>query len=484
MTKTKKNFNEVHWRFKPKSGVTRDLVKNVVRLEYGDIPSEIIELAKGGILDALGCMLAGSIQGSSQKVLKFARSQGGVTECTVAYYGDSTNRYQAALVNGAFCHGWEFDDATEYGMSCESVVVPSALAVAEKELLEGHRVLTAVVLGWETICRIGAAATWVPVKRPLHPISTFGPFGAAVATGKLLGFREFDMENAISLCTGQAAATLQTTQTGGDIARLHGGFAGSYGVRCAYMARERLSGAREILEGNMGFFSCVCGLRDDDKTPRYEVEKVNEGFGKKWLMEGVTFKKYPVGEGQLGLIEEITKLRDKNKIKAEEVEEVVIGSNVSSGGWMDSTIRVPREEDVYGAQRSMAWGVGMAMVVGSNDIAAYKNNVPPYGRSAEIAKFIDRVKVVDNEEVNRRGPFFQKITIRLKEGKTIEGEADWPKGNYRHNPMSWEDLEGKFREQAGIAGLCKQKQERVIGMVKELEDVNDVGELMYNLVCG
>lgn len=477
-----KDFNEIHWTFKPKSGVTSDLVKNVVGLEYGDIPRKIIDLAKAGILDALGCMLAGAIQESSQKALRFVRSQGGAPQCTIAYYGDRTTLYHAALANGAFCHGWEFDDATEFGMSCESVIVPAALAVAQKEIREGHRLITAVVVGWETMCRLGAAATWVPVRRPLHPISTFGPFGAAVAAGKLLGFREFDMENAISLCTGQAAATLQATQTGGESARLHGGFAGSYGLRCAYMARQGLSGAREILEGNMGFFQCVCGLHDDDKTPRYDVDKVNEGFGEKWYMEGVTFKKYPVSGGQLGLIEVVSKLRDENNISANDVEEITIGSNVGSGGWMDSTIEVPRDGDAFGAQNSMAWGAAMAMVVGSNDIRAYQRNMPPYGKSAEIARFVEKVKIIDDEEVNKKGPFFQKVFIRLKDGKTLRVEGGWPKGHYLHNPMTAEELEEKFRGQAGLVGIPKKKQDRVIGIVNNLEDLDDMGELVSNLV--
>ena len=49
------------------------------------------------------------------------------------------------------------------------------------------------------------------------------------------------------------------------------------------MAQQGVSGARDILEGKAGFFMCVSGLREDGQ-PRFDVAKVNQGFGDEWRL--------------------------------------------------------------------------------------------------------------------------------------------------------------------------------------------------------
>ena len=264
-----------------RSGITRDLARNIVRLHYGDIPIGVIRTAKTAALEAAGNMVSGALQGSSRKVLRYVRSLGGAPDATCLYYGYRTNIHNAALVNGTFCNG-----------SRESVVIPTVLAAAEKELANGHEVLTAIVAGWEVTLRLAAAAApTVPLERPLNPISTFGPFGAAAAAAKIQRFSESEMENAITCCPAQAAGTLQTTLTGGESARAVSGFAASYGVRAATMAKQGVSGARDMLEGRRGFFMCIAGLNGDG-TPRFDIDKVNGGFGEKWCI-GDTYNGTP-----------------------------------------------------------------------------------------------------------------------------------------------------------------------------------------------
>jgi hypothetical protein len=103
-------------------------------------------------------------------------------------------------------------------------------------------------------------------------------------TGTLRDFDASALENAFSLTSGQAAAPFQAAQTGGDVAHLHAGFAAMYGVRAANLAGLGLSGAREILEGPMGFLMCIAGLHDDD-TPRFDVERINDRFGAQWYLD-------------------------------------------------------------------------------------------------------------------------------------------------------------------------------------------------------
>jgi 2-methylcitrate dehydratase PrpD len=317
----------------------------------------------------------------------------------------------------------------------------------------------------------------------LDPVATFGPWGATAVAGQLLAFHGDDMENALSLSSGQAAASLQATQTGGEVTRLHPGFAAMYGLRAARLAQLGLSGAREILEGPMGFLMCVAGLKADE-TPNFDVARINEGFGDEWYIEGVTLKQHPVTSVQLSVIEAVGRLRGETRISSTEVAEVEVAFPRNGDGRMRSPIRVPRPGDVLGAQQSIAWGVAMALVLGRNDISAYQQHVPPHGRSGEIAALAERVRVVDLDAATGMHPDFPTITVRLRTGGSVEAECAWPRGNYLHNPMTAAELRGKFKLQAGLAGLSEAQQASVLETVAAFEEQDDVTRLMASVTRG
>lgn len=289
MSEILKNYDRIHWQVKPKLGATEQLCKNLAAYSSGDLPPRVIDHVKVLVLDSLSCMLLGAETEPCRKLRSFTKKQGGWPECTVAYYGEQLNRYSASMLNGAFCQASGVDARLDGTLHCAGSVVGAALAVSEPMIREGNRLIAAIALGWEAACRIKRAAVCVPESRPLDPTTTFGPFGAAVAAGKLLEFSPFDLENAISLCPAQAAAPIRPAKTGSEIGYLHAGFAASWGVRSAYLAKEGLSGPRHILEGNMGFFKCVSGFHDDDCTTRYDVDLVNDQFGQRWLLEETAF---------------------------------------------------------------------------------------------------------------------------------------------------------------------------------------------------
>jgi 2-methylcitrate dehydratase len=113
---------------------TRDLTSWVVGLRWGDIPETIVDYAKILILDTLGCMLGGSIQESNKAALRYVRAMGGTPQASIVNYGDRTNVYNAAFMNGSFGHGWDFDDHVTGGVGEMQIM---ALPKARGPLLRG-----------------------------------------------------------------------------------------------------------------------------------------------------------------------------------------------------------------------------------------------------------------------------------------------------------------------------------------------------------
>jgi 2-methylcitrate dehydratase PrpD len=72
------------------------------------------------------------------------------------------------------------------------------------------------------------------------------------------------------------------------------------------------------------------------------------------------------------------------------------------------------------------------------------------------------------------------IKITLKNGKVINGTAEFAKGS-PSNPMSYDEVADKFRGCAEFAKWPTAKAEAVIAAVKSLETVSDMSKLTPSL---
>ena len=179
---------------------TRDLARWIVDLKWGDIPPQVIDHAKVLILDTVGCMLGGSIQETNRAALRYTRAMGGALQATVVNYGDKTNVYNAAFLNGSFGHGWDFDDHVHGGSPHSmSATTAAAMAVAEWQLNTGRGFLEAWIAGYEANNRIGAACGPAFGQRGFHHVGTIGSFAGTAVASKLLRLDEWKTENAISV---------------------------------------------------------------------------------------------------------------------------------------------------------------------------------------------------------------------------------------------------------------------------------------------
>ena len=64
-------------------GITQEIASYVAGTHYRDIPGDVIQLARGFILDGLGVALAGSTDECARIVQRQIRQTGGSAECSV-----------------------------------------------------------------------------------------------------------------------------------------------------------------------------------------------------------------------------------------------------------------------------------------------------------------------------------------------------------------------------------------------------------------
>jgi 2-methylcitrate dehydratase PrpD len=249
------------------AGLTPALARFLARSRWEDIPAAIRHEGKRGLLNALGCILAGR----DDPAIAIVRS---------------VFPLEDALIDAAAATAHDYDDThLPTVIHATPPVAGVVLSIARKQEVSGAELLHAFVLGMETTCRMGNAVTPGHYERGWHITSTCGVFGATVAAAKLLRLDERQMAAALGIAATQASGLVEAL---GSMARvLNAGFAARNGVAAARLAAEGFEGPGAPIEGRRGFVNVFGGNAD--------FPQLTHRLGEHWEMKQVAYKPYPSG---------------------------------------------------------------------------------------------------------------------------------------------------------------------------------------------
>src|SRR2546427_4570000 len=164
---------------------TRTLATFASILSYEDIPIAVREVTKQYLLDTIGCGIYGSQTPWAKTLNNLILEQGGRPEATLWLQGFRGPANTVALGLGVMTHSFELDDYHSGAkLHPGAVVIPAALAVAERQGASGRDVLRAIVAGYELMIRTRLAAGTLSMRRRgWHITGLFGTLGAAAAAG-------------------------------------------------------------------------------------------------------------------------------------------------------------------------------------------------------------------------------------------------------------------------------------------------------------
>lgn len=199
--------------------------------------------------------------------------------------GGETDLKRRVFLMGALTHITETDDLHRASVTHPGcVVIPAVLGLGESTVASGEQMLTAILHGFEAMCRVGAAVG--PAHyRIWHNTATCGPFGSAMAAANLLELDHSQAGHALGNAGTQSSGLWQFIETGAMSKHLHAGRASESGLLAAEMAACGFTGPGEILEGKKGFFAATC----DDPAPH----KVLEDPAARWQLSLTSVKPWP-----------------------------------------------------------------------------------------------------------------------------------------------------------------------------------------------
>src|ERR1700686_1101520 len=269
---------------------TERLAAYAVGLRYEDLPPAVVQRAKDCIADTVAAIVYGGELPWSKMIVAYAQRTSGTGKSSILGSGGApVYAGAAALANGAMTHAFELDSLTkpDSGSHPGATVFTAALAVAQERGLGGRDLLSALVAGSEAMFRIGHATKHTNEARGFHAPGTTGPFGAAVAAGRLMQFDAAKMTNALGIAGSCAGGLLEFAHAGNGamVKRLHLGRAAEGGVLAASLAADGFTGPRSAIEGQAGFLKGFCNEND--------IAERTRGLGRDYVTMSILLKRFP-----------------------------------------------------------------------------------------------------------------------------------------------------------------------------------------------
>jgi 2-methylcitrate dehydratase PrpD len=448
----------------PETTVLQEVSRFAAGVRDGEVEDSILQDARRRVMDIIGIALAASGMEPARVVRAVVESWGGEGQASIIGSDDRCPAASVALVNGTLAHALDYDDThLPSVLHPSAAVVPAALAAAEASGASGRDLLTAAAAGDELAVRVGMTGydeelgNSVFFEKGLHATSIAGTLGGALAAAMLYGLDEEGIGHAVAISASMGAGLIEANRTGGPVKPVHCGWAAHAAITAAELARHGLTGPPTVFEGRFGFLQAYLGDEAD-------VEALTRGLGEEWELPRVFFKPYPANHFTHAGIDAAIRLREEG-LDVGDIEEIELGAATPTL----RTIAEPEEEKAkpktgYAAKFSGPFTVATALLGGGGLGVSLDDFTDEAVKDRVKLDLASRVRCVTDEKCDRIFPnqFPAVLRVWLKSGEEREARVSHNRGG-PENPLSNEELETKFRTNAG--------QVLPVGQVEELEEV-------------
>ena len=445
---------------------TQQLARFAATLTYDQIPAPAREHSKNLLLDAVACALAGDRGEETHQVAAFASALAQSKESSVIG-GDRLSLAGATLLNGYLITAVTMCDVHRPTLThITPEVVPPALAIAERDGVSGRDLLVALAAGYETATRVGLGWDFPEArKRGWHGPGVIGPFGAAAAVGRLLGFDGETMARAYGLAGSQAAGTFAAWGT--PTVKFHQIRGALSGLMAALLAQQKFVATREFLTAKDG------GLYNTYSNGG-KPEAAVAGLGKRWELEQIALRLWPSASTIQGFVTAMFDLIGKHQVSFDQVKKLRVFMNKTG---VDMHGMFPQYKGKFEALLSTHYCAAVILHDRELTLAQFE---PARYNDPKLAKFAaERVETKIDSALSGVQSI---VEAELADGKTVSVRCEHSRGA-PENPLTRAEIEEKFRQYAkGV--LPAARIEEAIAAINGLENFKSVRSLMDILRTG
>lgn len=442
------------------------LAQELTRIGFDELPALAVDHAAMVISSTIASAAAGYGISSSAIIRALAREQGGTPESSIWFdSGPKLPAGSACRVNAVTSDAAASDDSDlRTIVHLGTQLTSTALALGERSGASGKDVLAAIILGYETGGRIGAAI--MPAYRNLgfHGCIV-AVFGAAVASGRMLKLNQQQMAQAIAL----SAVSMGGLATAADTSVAREYFAGNaalMGMNAALAAQKGYLAEEGILEVKKGFFDVYGGE---------DIESVTRDWGKEWdIVTDMAIKLVPGGHPHHTLAEAAANAAREGNVSADQVETITMARPLSARLRIGLPGAPSHPKNLVDVAHTPAYFVAAAVADKNFSWvhASGKKILDPV-----IHQLIDKVKV--GEPVTQDAEKFRHgatVTIRTKDGRSYTSTVYAPRGSGVRG-IDWADVDNKYRTLVAMTRLIPKKIENSLSVIHEFRNLQDVSTL-------
>jgi 2-methylcitrate dehydratase len=408
------------------------LAKYAARASFAALSAESRRQLPIHILDSLGCCIAaleaGPIKACREQVTEF----GGAGPCALIGGGKSNPIY-AAFWHTALVRYVDFMDnflaPTETCHTADNFGV--ALTIADYAGASGRDLMLAVALAYTVQSRFVDHANFM--TRGFDHTAQLA-FSLGAASGRLLGLDEQQIGHAIAMAAvSDASFAVVRAKPLSQWKGLASAQSALGSMNALFLARRGVEGPLRVIEGPLGI-DHLLGMK-------IQIDWDKQGY------EGVvesTIKKYNAmihTQSAVHCMIELVNQHeiDNDKVASIEAEVFQLCYDFAGGGLygVDKVVETKEQAD-----HNLPYLLAVALL--DHDVMPAQFT-PERIIKPDVQGLLKKVSVRPNHEYTDQYPrkMPAKITIRLKDGKTIEHEVqDYP--GLASHPFTWEDSVDKF----------------------------------------
>lgn len=463
------------------ANITQQLAEFACQFNYEDLPGSIIQETKQVLMEHIGTALGALSTDKGKMMASLGKRSGGAPESSIIGLGDKISSSNAALVNGELMITLDYSDIIAGGHD-GTYVLPAILALAESIGASGKDLILASAIGLEISARLARAVgrhniTPEDVKRQASGArgltgNAYSNFGAAAGAGRLLDLDSRRMLHALGLA-GHLTMVLSYGRWG------VGGH--SYMAKYGIPGWQSTGAVTAVLLAEMGYTGDTTVLDDSERGftyfvgyPNWYPDEITTELGKNWIYnQKLHYKPYPCCGAFHSVLDCLYNVIEEHNLVPEEIESI----DVFGAGSISKEL-----SSISSAQFNMQYNMSVAahgITRGVEWVDQDTMNNP------DIRKFMDKItgqphpdamKEMEKDPRTRLG----KAVVTAR-GKTFTNEVKYRRGD-TFTGVAWTEKEivDKFRHNAARA-LTKQKTEKCIESISNLERVNDISELMKSI---
>jgi len=436
-----------------------------LNIRFDELPSNVVHEAKRRFVDSIGCALGAFNADAPAKCRELVSKLSRSGESTIIGTSKKTSPDLAAFTNGTMIRYLDFNDTYLSKEACHpSDNLSTAIALSESERRDGRELITALIVGYEVLCRLCDASN---IRDRGWDHVTYGNISTALVASRLLGLTREQVNNALALAITPNNALRQTRV--GQLSMWKGcAFANAArnGVFASLLAREGLTGPSPIFEGEKGFQKIVSGKlqTNPNKWTRFKILETSIKY------YSAEYHSQAAIDAALQLRKEIPQKRIREiKISTFKVAVQIIGGEPEK--WN------PKSRET--ADHSLPYMVAVALLDGELGPNQFTDERI---RNPQLKSMIKKIKVRSDPNLTKLYPRGIPAMVEIVDdtGKKHRKRVEFPRGHHR-NPMTDKEVEEKFRTLT-MNMITRDRADEFLRKSWKLENITDISDVLATLI--